>query len=193
MSRPAPWRNAAICLDEKPPIQALERCALTRPMCPGQIEHREFEYLRHGTVNFLVTLVVHTGQMHGGCLECNDSAHLCEVLPQVLEEHREARRLPLIWDNGPSHIAQDTHRLLRHSGRRVRILFTPAHASWLNQAELLLGAFTERYLKRGEWSSRQQLIEHLQASWPEYNRLYAHPFTGSWTRRRMHKWVDEHQ
>ena len=29
---------------------------------------------------------------------------------------------------------------------RLRILFTLAHASWLNQAELLLRAFSDKYL-----------------------------------------------
>ena len=47
-----------ICLDEKPAIQALERCAPTQPMRSGQIERREFEYERHGIVNLLVELVV---------------------------------------------------------------------------------------------------------------------------------------
>ena len=182
-----------ICLDEKPSIQALERCRPTRPVRPRQIEHQEFEYIRHGTVNFLVALVVHSGQMQGWCLEHNDSQHLCQVLPQLFEHYPQVRRFHLIWDNGPSHIAGHTHRCLRQYGHRVRVLFTPVHASWLNQAELLLGAFAEHYLQRGDWHSRQQLIEHLEASWPEYNRLHAHPFTWSWTRQRMHKWVDKHQ
>ncbi|MFL5350648.1 MAG: IS630 family transposase, partial [Hyalangium sp.] len=71
-------------------------------------------------------------------------------------------------------------------------LYTPPHASWLDQAELLLRAFAARYLQRGEWASRAELMAHLNASWPEYNRLYAHPFTWSWTRSKMHAWVDRH-
>src|SRR5262249_9388498 len=67
-----------------------------------------------------------------------------------------------------------------------------AHASWLDQAELLLRAFSERYLKRGDWKSRLHLISHLEVSWREYNKLYAHPFTWSWTRQKMHRWVERH-
>ncbi len=184
--------EVVLCIDEKPNIQALERRAPTRPLRPGYIQRREFEYIRHGTVNFLVVLVVHTGQMQGWCFEHNQSRNLCQVLPQVLG-HVQARRIHLIWDNGSSHVAQDTRDFLGQYKDRVRVLFTPAHASWLNQAELLLRAFAERYLQRGEWSSRQQLIDHLDASWREYNHLFAHPFTWSWTRQRMHGWVDRHQ
>ncbi len=184
--------EVVLCVDEKPNIQALERRRPSRPMRSGLIERREFEYVRHGTVNFLVKLVVHTGLMRGWCLEHNDSASLRAVLPQLLGEHRDARRIHLIWDNGSSHIAQETGDFLRHHYSRVRVLFTPAHASWLDQAELLLRAFKARYLQRGSWKSRAELCAHLDACWPEYNRLYAHPFTWSWTRVKMHQWVDRH-
>jgi hypothetical protein len=181
-----------LCLDEKPNIQVLERRCRTQPMIPGQIEHREFEYIRHGTVNFLAALVVHTGKMHGWCLDRNDGEHLRAVLPELFEEHGDAQRVHLIWDGGSSHVAAATTAFLRSRYPHVRTLVTPPHASWLNQAELLLRAFSARYLDRGEWKSRDQLIEHLNASWREYNDLFAHPFTWSWTRQRMRRWVDRH-
>ncbi|MFY0577352.1 hypothetical protein ACN28S_26240 [Cystobacter fuscus] len=94
---------------------------LQRPMRPGLIERQEFEYVRHGTVNFLVKLVVHTGQMRGWCLEANDGACLRSLLPYLLGNHRDARRVHLIWDNGPSHIAQETHDFLRSAYPHVRV------------------------------------------------------------------------
>jgi hypothetical protein len=69
---------------------------------------------------------------------------------------------------------------------------TPAHASWLNQAELLVRAFGHRYLKRGSWRRREELIEHVSVSAPEYNRLYAHPFEWTWTNQRMREWFAKH-
>ena len=65
---------------------------------------------------------------------------------------------------------------------------TPAHASWLNQGELLNNAFGGRYLRRGSWASREEYIAHVAASWPEYNRLYAHPFEWTWTNQKMRRW-----
>lgn len=183
--------EVVLCLDEKPNIQVLQGERPVRPMRPGLTERREFEYVRHGTVNLLAKLVVHSGRARGWHLEKNDGACLRAVLPELLDEHRDARRIHLIWDNGSSHIAQETRDLLR-AYPHVRMLFTPAHASWLNQAELLLRAFAARYLQRGEWASRVEFIDHLAASWPEYNRLYAHPFSWSWTRSKMHSWVDRH-
>jgi hypothetical protein len=178
-----------LCLDEKPNMQVLERRRPTQLMGPGQIERQEFEYIRHGTVNFLVALVVHTGKMHGFCLDQNDGEHLRAVLPELFREHRRARRVHLIWDGGPSHVAEETTKWLRLHHPNVRTLVTPPHAGWLNQAELLLRAFSERYLKRGDWKSRQQLIEHLDAGWREYNERFAHPISWSWTRQKMRQWV----
>jgi hypothetical protein len=179
-----------ICLDEKPNIQALERCCPGMRMRAGHIQRREFEYIRHGTVHLLVALVVHTGQMRSWCLQRNDGAHLRQVLPELFHQHRQARRIHLIWDGGPSHTAGDTRDWLRDHHPRVRVLLTPAHASWLNQAELLVRAFDQHYLNRGAWINRQQLIDHLDASWPEYNRLFAHPFNWSWTRHSMREWME---
>jgi len=184
--------EVVLALDEKPNIQVLERRAPTRLMRPRLIERREFEYVRHGTVNWLVALAVASGQMRGWDLAANDSQHLCRVLPGLFRQHRRARRIHLIWDGGPSHISAETREFLRAYQPRVRVLVTPAHASWLNQAELLLRSFTAHYLKRGEWASKEQMVDHLHASWPEYNRLFAHPFSWSWTRRDMHQWVERH-
>lgn len=184
--------EVVLCLDEKPNIQVLERRQPTHCMEPGRIEQQEFEYRRHGTVNFLALLVVHTGHMRGWCLERNDAAHLIAVLPEALGDWHRARRIHLIWDGGSSHVARQTCAFLATHYPRVRVLVSPAHASWLNQAELLLRAFAARYLHRGSWASRAELIAHLEASWPEYNRLYAHPFTWSWTRAKLHEWVARH-
>jgi len=49
-----------VCVDEIPTFQVLERNPIRRAI-PGSIEQQEFDYTRHGTVNMLVFLVVHSG------------------------------------------------------------------------------------------------------------------------------------
>lgn len=183
--------EVVLCIDEKPNIQVLERRCPTLRTRPGLIERQEFEYVRHGTVNFLTALVVHSGQMRGWCLEANNGECLRAALPSLFRQFRKTRRIHVIWDGGPSHTAQATRDFLR-AYPTVRALVTPAHASWLNQAELLLRSFEAHYLQRGSWASRREMIDHLDASWPEYNRLFAHPITWSWTRARMRTWANNH-
>jgi transposase len=177
-------------MDEKPNIQALRRVAPTQPMEPGRIARREFEYERKGVIPFLVAFNVYEGTMLGWSMDKNDHEHFLWGVRQVERCYAKARRLHLIIDNGGSHIAEETHRYFARRPR-VRVLYTPAHASWLNQAELLLRALTAKYLDRFDPESRQYLIEHLTLSVPEYNRRFAHPFEWSWTRRDLYTWAEK--
>jgi transposase len=52
-----------VCIDEMTGIQALERVAPTKPVQPGRIEAREFEYERHGTLTLIGNFHVVTGQL----------------------------------------------------------------------------------------------------------------------------------
>src|SRR5262249_16915385 len=52
-----------LCVDEMTGIQALERIAVTLPMKPGQVERREFEYQRHGTMTWIGNFHVVTGEL----------------------------------------------------------------------------------------------------------------------------------
>jgi hypothetical protein len=98
----------------------------------------------------------------------------------------------LIQDGDPSHTAAATEEHLRGRQGWWRPRLTPAHASWLNQAEMLIGAFGGRYLRRGSWVTREELVAHALASAPEYNQFYAHPFEWTWTNQQMRQWFAKH-
>jgi hypothetical protein len=159
------------CVDEMPNLQAIERDP-TRRAIPGAIEQQEFEYVRHGTVNVLVLLIVHSGRMEATCPAHKDADHYIQALQQFRQRHRYLRGVFLIHDGDPSHTAAATEDYFkRPPWWRPRL--TPAHASWLNQAELLnrhhrqdalySDAFSFHYLRRGSWHSRQDLIDHIEA------------------------------
>jgi hypothetical protein len=180
----------SVCIDEMPNLQAIERDPIRRAI-PGSIEQQAFEYTRHGTVNVLLFLIVHSGRMEATCPTCKDAAHYIQALQQFRRCHRHLRGVFLIQDGDPSHTATATTEYFRNQPW-WRPRFTPAHASWLNQAELLNDAFSYRYLKRRSWPSRQALIDHIEAAWPEYNQLYAHPFEWTWTNQKMRQWFAKH-
>ena len=151
-----------VCADEMPNLQALERKPIRRAI-PGNIEQLEFEYVRHGTVNVLLFLIVSSGRMRACCPEHKDAAHYIDALEKFRCSHRRWRGAFLIQDGDPSHTAAATTEYFQsHPWWRPR--FTPVHASWLNQGELLNHAFSHRYLKRASWASRHALIEHINAA-----------------------------
>ena len=71
--------------DELTGIQALERIAPTKAMQPGQVERREFDYERHGTLSLIATFDVVTGQVISPSLgptrtEADFAAHIAGTL-----------------------------------------------------------------------------------------------------------------
>ena len=170
----------------------LERQPLRRAI-PGSIEQQEFEYTRHGTVNILVFLIVHTGQMEVVIEPRKDGANYIESLRQFRQRHQRLKGVFLIQVGDPSHTAHNTQRYLANdTGRWWRSRYTPVHASWLNQAEILIHNFGHHYLKRQSWASREAFIEHVLASGPEYNHRYARPIEWTWSNQKMRLWFDKH-
>jgi DDE superfamily endonuclease len=180
-----------VCADEIPNFQVLERHPIRRAV-PGSIEQQEFEYTRHGTVNLLLFLVVHSGRMEVAVEAKKDAEHYIRELEAFRRRHRALQGVFLIQDGDPSHTSGDTQAYWSGGSGWWRPRFTPAHASWLDQAELLVGAFGSRYLRRTSWASREEFIEHVSASAPEYNQLYAHPFEWTWTNHKMRQWFAKH-
>ena len=186
------WNRGEIvvCVDEKPNFQILHRLQPKQLMVPGQMERHEFEYQRHGTLNLLTGLTVYTGEMWAECLERNDGAHFRPATERYLASLESAKKIHLIIDNGSSHTSADTQAFFQTLNPHTRVLFTPPHASWLNQAELLLRAFSARYLDRGDWISRRHFLQQLPVKVREYNERFAHPFQWSWSRRNFRDWLE---
>jgi DDE superfamily endonuclease len=180
-----------VCADELPNFQVLERVPIRRAI-PGSIEQREFEYTRHGTVCVLVFLIVHSGRMEAECLVNKSAVNYTAALRHFRRRHRHLRGVYLIHDGDSTHTGDCTPGYLKEFGHWWHERLLPAHASWLNQAEMLLDAFELRYLKRGSWCHRDELIQHVEAAWPEYNRRYAHPFDWQWTIPKMKQWFAKH-
>lgn len=179
-----------VCTDEAR-FQVLERVPIRRAI-PGSIEQREFEYTRHGTVTVLVFLIVHTGRMEAVCLPEKSAWYYTAALRQFRRRHRHLQGVYLIHDGDSIHTGDCTPGYLAEFSQWWHPRLLPPHASWLNQAEMLLDAFELRYVKRGSWGSGDEFATHLAAAWPEYNRLYAHPFEWEWTIPQMKKWFAKH-
>jgi hypothetical protein len=180
-----------VAVDEMPNLQVLERRPIRRAV-PGLIKRQELEYTRHGTVNLLLFLIVHTGRMEVAVEGVKDAKHYVRQLRAFRRRHQGRKAVFLIQDGDPSHTSGDTAAYGSGCRGWWRPRLTPAHASGLNQAELLVGAFGYRYLKRASWGSREAFIEHVLASAPEYNERYAHPVDWTWNNARMRQWFAEH-
>jgi len=186
------WQRGEVilCGDEKPNLQVLERKRPIQLMRPGHVELQEFEYIRHGTVILLAGLTVYNGRMWAECLDKNDGEHFRPALCRWLHPYGWAKRIYLILDNWSSHVSEDTTAFFQDLSPRIHVLFTPVDTSWLNQAESLLEAFSERYLLRGSWNSRDQMVQHISDSQADYNQRFAHRFQWEWSCRDFQYWLN---
>jgi len=175
LGRPA---NALVLsVDEKTAIPARSRKHPTKPVGPGRPERQEFEYRRHGTACLIAALDVHTGEVIATDASRNNSVNFIAFLEQLDKSVPKRKKIHLVLDNGSSHVSKITKAWLDDHPRFVAH-YTPKHASWLNQVELFFSILTRRLLRRGEFDSRDDLVNKITGFIRDHNRT-AKPFR--WT------------
>jgi transposase len=159
----SPPENAVVLsIDEKTGIQAKHRKHPTTPVREGRPARREFEYVRHGTASLVAALDVATGKVTARDIDRNNSVTFISFLTEIDESIDESLAIHVVVDNGSSHTSKATKAWLAEHPRFV-VHYTPAHASWLNQVECFFSILTRKLLRRGEFSSRDDLVNKMLA------------------------------
>jgi hypothetical protein len=161
-----------ICFDEKS-VQLLAQIREALGPQPGQPRREDYEYKRKGTRNLFVFVEPKAGQRH--VLITNrrtkrDFALAMRYLVDIL--YPEADIIDVVLDNLNTH---HYHSLVEFFGKteadrimaRLQFHFTPAHASWLNMAEIELSVMSQQCLNRrlpDEWTLAMELLAWEQIS-----------------------------
>ena len=198
-----------ISTDEMTGVQALERAAPGLPPRPGKVERREFEYIRHGTLSHIIHFDVVTGEVICPSIgptrnEADFSAHI----RSTVESDPSTRQWHVVLDNLNTHCSESLVRYVAEISRtsadlgikercgvlksmatraafltdpshKVVFHYTPKHASWLNQVEQWLSILVRKLLRRGNFTSTDDLRNKVLAFIAYFNRTMAKPF--KWT------------
>ena len=78
-------------------------------------------------------------------------------------------------------------RFLSDPGHRIRFVYTPKHSSWLNQIEVIFGVIMRKVIRRGSFTSVEDLRTKLLNFIAYFNRVFAKPFRWTYTGRPLMK------
>jgi len=168
--RQAPKGSVVLSIDEKTGIQAIERKHADRAPRPARARRQEFEYIRHGTQALTAALDVHSGRVLARCTDRRTQDDLVAFMEEVARAHPKGR-VHVVWDNLNTHRAYGVWKNFnaRHGGRFV-FHFTPLHASWVNQIELLFAIYARRVLRHASHTSIAHLRQRTQDFIAQRNR-----------------------
>jgi transposase len=169
-----PPGTVLISIDEKTGIQAKTRTHPDIPGRPGRDARREFEYVRHGTVSIIAAMNVTAGEVITQRITRNDSVTFMKFLSLIDQHTAPHLRIHLIMDNGPSHTSKATRAWIA-AHPRFTVTYTPVHASWLNIIEQWFSILTRKLIRRGDFTSRDDLETRITDFTIGYNKT-AHPW-----------------
>lgn len=76
-------------------------------------------------------------------------------------------------------------QFLEDPSHRIRFVYTPRHASWLNQVEIWFSILTRRALKRASFASLDALQKRLTDFIDYFNAVLAKPFRWTYAGRPL--------
>jgi hypothetical protein len=167
-SRPRDPRRPLVCLDELCK-QLIAEVRDPRPALPGRAARVDYEYERRGTSSaFLVYAPLE--QWRGVRVTGQRTArHWAQSIQWLCNEvYPKADKIVLVQDNLNTHTPASLYEAFSPQEalrlkERIEWHYTPKHGSWLNMAEIEIGAAQRQCMNRR--IADQQTLEHELLTW----------------------------
>ena len=176
-----PAGTTVLCMDEKR-LFAHRRRPGVRPCGPNRPCRKEFVYSRHGSSVLMATFDIGTGEVFGHCNATRTGDDLVAFMERVAAHYPGP--VVVIWDNLNVHFdgkKSRWSRFNRRHGGRFSFVYTPKHASWVNQIEIWFSILERRVLRNGTFDSVEHIEDRTLGYIDHWNTYEVHPF--NWTFR----------
>jgi hypothetical protein len=157
-----PAHAVVLSVDEKSPIQALDRTQPGLPIKQDRPATMTHDDGRHGTTTLFAALNVLDGTVVGRCRQRHRHQGFLRFLNAVEAAVPAGKLIHAILDTGSAEPISAAHqhpkvwaRLARHP--RWTFPFTPTSCSWPNAVEGFVATLRKRRLKRGRFASLVEL------------------------------------
>lgn len=157
-----PQRAVVFSFDEKTQVQALDRTQPSLPMKKGRGATMTHDYKRHGTTDLFAAMNVATGHVLYDTKDRHSSKEVLAFFKFIDLHVAKDLEIHVVLDNLSAHKAEPVAKWLAHPKRaRWHLHFTPTSSSWLNLVESWFAQLTNRRLKKGTFTSVDQLEEAI--------------------------------
>lgn len=182
-----PKDTVVLCVDEKP-MQVLERKHPAHADWRDASVRYEYEYKRHGTQSLLAAFDVKTGRVFGRVVPHRDAKALVSFMNGLARRYPN-KKVCVVWDNLNIHYDGRDARWTTFNaqqGRRFQFVYTPIHASWMNQIEVWFSILQRRVIKYGDFANATAQATRVTEFIKHWNLFERHPFRWTWRTDKLH-------
>ena len=152
-AQPPDPKRPVVCFDETP-RQLIGETREPVAAKPGHVQRYDYEYKRNGTTNVFVLIDRHRSWRHADVTDRHTNDDFADQMRKLADDHYpDADLIRVVMDNLNTHKAASLYAAFapaeaRRVLRRLEFHFTPKHTSWLDMAEIEIGAFIRQCLDR---------------------------------------------
>ena len=174
-------RTRCWCAWTRPAGKHVKETRTPRPARPGEAAVYDYEYERNGTSNLFMLFAPLAGWRRVEATERRTKVDWAHLVRDLLDVDYPDKRVVLVMDNLNTHAPASLYEAFepaeaRRLAKRLEIHYTPKHGSWLNMAEIEIGALVGQCLDRripdrdamrrevGAWQERRNR-ESVRVDW----------------------------
>lgn len=172
-----PEHALVFSVDEKSQIQALDRTQPGLPLKKGRCGTMTHDYKRYGTTTLFAAIEVLEGNVIAECMDRHRHQEWLRFLKKIDRETDSSFDIHLIVDNYATHKHPKVMKWIeRHP--RFHLHFIPTSSSWLNVVERFFRDLTTRRIRRGSFTSVEELTKAIYDYIEHHNK---EPMPFLWT------------